>query len=376
MLILEQQPDSGSSNDDLFEDDDAPLDRLLHTLLTELNISKSPTITPADTEIANNTNHTTEENNPIEENTGEPPPSAWITLTLDAKEQCDNYSDKDHALTHSTIDILRTTVSFSGVATSAVLDTGSTVSFISRTFLGQLQRRRKGHVHTSTASRPLRVKLGDSSTLVVTETTRLTFALGKRNVTHSFYVMDRLPTVVLLGIDFMKRQNAVIDIGRQVLHLRSANVVVPITTASGRSLDMPIALRTDRAVVIPPHATLLVKVSTWTTSHARLRIEGPLDCRQADVEGQRFHLHDGITLVSDGHATLPLVNYAETPALVPAHTIVALGVILNNEEVPPPPADAELHMLTSAGIDKVKPPPICVMSKRTHQRFHKRSCLA
>lgn len=314
-------------------DEDFHLDRLLHEYLLDLCATNSNLVTASarsDTNIdigkPTDTSDDAASTSPLPRQPKDPTEAVsdlLAAMTMDAKEECTS----DTPTPRISVDILRAQTSFAGMSVDAVIDTGSTVSFISRTFLNQLRAKRRGHVHLGRAARPLRVKLGDSTSTIVNEVLRYTFAIGARSVTHTFYVMEHLPASVLLGVDFMKRQNVVIDFGRAQMHLRGASTVVPITTSSGRTTAMPIDLYTDQNVIIPARSMLMLRASTWTPARTRLRVHGTLDCDDSIPSPHRYHLHNGLVTATNGTVVVPVVNYSSQPSCIPANTLIARATV-------------------------------------------------
>jgi hypothetical protein len=123
---------------------------------------------------------------------------------------------------------------------SCLWDTGSTVTLIDERALRDLSQRSHRHAHVTPVQGQF-VQIADSSGMEITGSTTLPVTLGtahtRATVPTTFYIVRNLPTPVLLGLDFMSRCDALIDVRGGRVELRGLGLTVDVNAPD--DLDTP-----------------------------------------------------------------------------------------------------------------------------------------
>lgn len=122
------------------------------------------------------------------------------------------------------IDIARVHVVCNGFRTKAVVDSGAAVSIVSERFIKQVC----SSVRKYGDDTPLQIRSANGGLEEACGSTTLRIRIGGRQVTWRFHVMKSLPVPILLGVDFLKGQRAILDFDEGTLGLRALGSWVPV----------------------------------------------------------------------------------------------------------------------------------------------------
>ena len=122
------------------------------------------------------------------------------------------------------------TISIAKTTTSALVDTGASLSVIKRDFLDTLflpenvKAGQKCHC---------RVFLADGSTVFIRKKVKLTFQIGHQEFSNEFKVMDKMDRPVILGVDFLSKYRASIKFDEEQMKTK------PRTIRAVKNITLP-----------------------------------------------------------------------------------------------------------------------------------------
>ena len=105
---------------------------------------------------------------------------------------------------------------------TALIDSGAGTSCMSQ----KVMHRLNAWLEPITPGKPMRVCAADGRPLLVKGSTLVDIELGGNIVTCSFLVLKDLPQGIILGTDFLRANNALVDFENQVVKFQNSDVQV------------------------------------------------------------------------------------------------------------------------------------------------------
>ena len=190
---------------------------------------------------------------------------------------------------------------------SALFDTGSSVSLVDEKFKDDIIQ--KG---TNMASSPSVFLCGaNDKELQQSGCYSIKVTLGKRQVFHNLIFIKDLQVPCILGMDFMAKQNVVIDATKRVIKFAAKRQINSVTTLSG-----------TKAIHLSPHSETAISVPVPFPFVQGLIETGP-------VLPDKVVVMDGVTTSfyppgsPDPVCNVILANYSHLPLKIPANTPLA-----------------------------------------------------
>ena len=137
-------------------------------------------------------------------------------------------------------------VSIGAINADALIDTGSTLSFINESLCNRIIEK-QDNLNVRPAN--TRVTIADGTTIVAKSVIKLTFKVGNYNFTHSLYVLRNLNHQIILGINFLRKYHGEIKFNNDV-------EVVNTEILLRRNVTIPAESELHTIGVVNTHANL------------------------------------------------------------------------------------------------------------------------
>ena len=205
----------------------------------------------------------------------------------------------------------------------AILDTGATRSLVSENLLKIL---RKGTDLTVKASDSILAGANGSKLDVLGEVALL-LSLDRSRVLHSFVIVRSLSHSLLLGMDFLGKHLAEIDMKNGQFRVNSLSITLPLhTTRQSLSSKIlpPSDLFTCSDTVLPPNSVteLAVECSAWDPLNTISR-SGPVQKCSNTLHDPPFFIYEPYATLEGGTTSLSVVNTSHHPIFLAQQTPVA-----------------------------------------------------
>lgn len=178
---------------------------------------------------------------------------------------------------------------------------------------------------------------GVSGTLMkVTQKVDLTINIGNLDLTHTFYILDDMKYSIILGIDFLQQQQAILSWETNTLQLMQGITSTPLINRSDLRRPSAIVAKTEEALVIDPQSEILFSASTsQQVSQAKTYLLQP----SAKVSMSRNGAI-GVTCVAKPNASssfpYKILNTTNHSVSLPKGTPVATVTLLAEENISRP----------------------------------------
>ena len=205
----------------------------------------------------------------------------------------------------------------------AILDTGATRSLVSENLITILRKNTDLTVKTSDSI--LAGANGDK--LEVLGEVALLLSLGSTRVLHSFVIVRSLSHGLLLGMDFLGKHLAEIDIKHGQFRVNSLSITLPLHT-SRQSLTSHTLPSTDlftcTNTVLPPDSVtqLPVQCSSWDPLNTVFR-SGPIHKCENSLHDPPFSIYEPYATLEDGNTSLSVINTSKEPIFLAEQTPIA-----------------------------------------------------
>ena len=201
-------------------------------------------------------------------------------------------------------------VKIGNVSTSVLMDTGATVSCISSDMLHKI------HPRFVKYSKPDIVFISGVGNKhhQVTDLVEISFKINNTSFQHSFYALQNQINLIL-GADFMTKQNAKIDLANSIITLNDEHF--QLQPPPSRSTLVKLA----ETVFVPP----------FTSQDIAILLNKPPTTQHILIEpvSSLSHRHPGVTvaesLIATRNSLCRLVNDSNEPVAIPKGTVVGMG---------------------------------------------------
>lgn len=181
-----------------------------------------------------------------------------------------------------------------GHSVTALVDTGADYSIISGLFAAKLKK-----VKTAWEGPDIRTAGGHLITPTGTCTARVT--IHSQTYSVNFVVLQQCSRDVILGMDFLDQQGAVIDLRSRSITLSTDNATASDCNVAHNALNV-----TEEQVTIPPLSSVIISVGTKASTNLQGVIEGD----QHLLLNRQMCVARGIAKLHNGEAKVMVTNFS------------------------------------------------------------------
>ncbi len=223
--------------------------------------------------------------------------------------------------------------------TAALVDTGASLSVISKTTLIKAGFR----LSQAQPSSLSHVSGVGGETHPVHGTISLSVRIGDMMCDHEFLILDKVQYAIILGQDFLQAKEAIIDYSSHRLSLHQGSIIVPITTL-GSCLVKNIS-----TVTIPPNTEMIIPVhiKQCKGKSTSLLLEPVSTLSTHNLAGAKC-----VVKTVKGKACFTVLNPTPERVILPSHTLLATAHPIDIACIHP------LEELKAKSPSHIKPPPI------------------
>ena len=193
-----------------------------------------------------------------------------------------------------------------------LIDTGAGVSLLSQSAYQGLGARKPKMKSSKT-----NLTTANGEPLESQGTCRLSFRLDGQRFSHDMVIGDLSGISGILGMDFLIKNGAEIDIASGVLRLHGRAVKL-----CRESTSMCARIKVTDTVSVPPHSEMFVKAKVageWAESAE----EGLIEPLTPSRSGNAFDVPRAMVKVSGGEIFVPVTNWSDHPFKIRSGTVVA-----------------------------------------------------
>jgi transposase InsO family protein len=212
-------------------------------------------------------------------------------------------------------------VSINQAKTSALVDTGASISCIAKTFLEKSGFQNQ----TLDPSNVAKVVGVCGETHKVLGTIQLPINFGNQIIWQNFHVFQKLHHSMILGLDFMEKHKANIDMGNKVLYIQNNSA-----QAGSYQTDVGLA-RTATPIRIPPQQEITIPVKISKHKHGQVLLLEPLPGIANDnIAGAKC-----LVKVIKGKSQFRLLNPTDQEIFLPQGRPIATAAPIETDSIQP-----------------------------------------
>jgi hypothetical protein len=143
-------------------------------------------------------------------------------------------------------------------------------------------------------------------------------------IPHCLFVLKTLSQPIILGNDFMRITQCVIDYGKRCVTIFDDLIVIPLTTRYNKN----VIARLERTIVVPPHTEVITSVSMpkqYMNTLCLLETHAP-------IKKQSIFVAAAVVQPEDGKAICRLCNTSNKPCTLVKNTPVASIEVIDVRE--------------------------------------------
>ena len=203
--------------------------------------------------------------------------------------------------------------------TTALCDTGASISCVSKTFLDKVFPSEKPNIESSS----IKTITGVGGTQhAVDGVLDLDVNFGGLIVGHPFYVISDLHHSLILGHDFMESNNVEINYKTKSFHIQDSLKVCNLTTNTGYA-------RTVKSIDLPPNCEMDIPVKiARVNSNEQILLEPLASLANQNIMGAKC-----LVKVKKGKAILRLINPTEQTITLKNNKVLAVASEINNKYI-------------------------------------------
>ena len=213
-------------------------------------------------------------------------------------------------------DLNKVQLSIQNVSVLALLDSGASISCMSKAFYDSLPGQSKSVLHES---KVLSIQGVSGKCLQVMGQVTVSVVANRLKLFHTFQVIKDLPRTVILGVDFLSEHKASINWTNNTLQVQNGLTEIPLHAQNSQSH----VAKTVKQVSIPPNCEMLIHVKVKLPKIT----ENVLFFDPLTSLPTKHHVlgAKSIAKVHNGKSIIRLFNFTNSTVTLPTHTPVALA---------------------------------------------------
>ena len=168
--------------------------------------------------------------------------------------------------------------------------------------------------------------MANGTTHLVTEQAKISFIMGTKKATYTFYIMANLPGPLLFGMDWLDKVMGSVDVGMRYINVRTMGIQLPMKIFKPVVYKNINKLFTTDTYVIAPYTSQAVELQTWGEG-GKVKKKGLatvfIESEGADMVDKGALTASTVREFEDGIAIVALTNWSPTWVKVPAYSNVA-----------------------------------------------------
>ena len=207
--------------------------------------------------------------------------------------------------------------------TRGLLDCGSCRTIIKQSFADKL----KLNVRPVAAGDRKTLYAAQGSKLHIVGYTTVEFNISGLIFLYEACVISNIDQNVILGLDLLEDHGIILDFANSTATIRDSLLHIPIYNPNKRDYFV----RTTKTTVIPPLTECLVDVKVSTQFANKTCMLQPVRLRQF----KDYAVANSINLARGNHSVCGILNYQQTPIVIPKNKIIALASVVNDDDFLP-----------------------------------------
>ena len=199
--------------------------------------------------------------------------------------------------------------------TSALVDTGAAISCISKSLIDK-----SGMKFTLKAASLTHVLGVGGEHIKVLGKLQIPVKISGLKFQYQFHILEKLHHSLILGADFLRDKECVVDLGQGKLHLQNFLAVAAVSLGNS-------AAKTDKPICIPARSEIEICVSVPKSLHKQTIL---LEPAPTNFE---FRASRCLTNVKKGKAFLRILNPTKSEINLPSKSIVASVTLIDSNNV-------------------------------------------
>jgi hypothetical protein len=161
---------------------------------------------------------------------------------------------------------------------------------------------------------------------LVTEQVRLSYTMGDKKGKFTFYVMKNLPGPLLFGMDWLYKVSGSIDVGMQMINVRSMGVKLPLKMFKVTPQRPTKRLLVTETYIVAPFTSQYVELHTWSAvGHSQTEGTATIfvENEDTDLVDKGLMVAAGVKEFKQGTAMVAITNWSNVCVKIPAYSNVA-----------------------------------------------------
>ena len=232
------------------------------------------------------------------------------------------------------IDIARAKTAIGDMEIMSIFDSASSNTYADDDFVEHLKARGYRSLRRKEAEQPITVRMANGHLHLVTEQVRLSYTMGGKKGKFTFYVMKNLPGPLLFGMDWLYKVSGSIDVGMQMINVRSMGVKLPLKMFKVCPERVTKRLLVTETYIVAPFTSQYVELHAWsavghspTEGIATIFVEN----EDTDLVDKGLMVAAGVKEFNKGTAMVAVTNWSNECVKIPAYSNVASAFFYNKQ---------------------------------------------